>query len=69
MIMKPSYETEFYLSDAGYLVIRQDSEFGENEVLLSMEQTEILISNLPSIFQQQIINWQLPVQQIEKSED
>jgi hypothetical protein len=51
--------TKFYVSDRGFLVIQQDSyEYGkEVTFLLSPDQTEILLSNLPAFIQEQSQSW------------
>lgn len=57
--MTETFRTKFYVSEAGFLVIQQDSyEFGkEVTFLLSPDQTEILFSKLPAFIQEQNETW------------
>jgi hypothetical protein len=59
MKMFQSYQTEFYVSDAGFLVIKQDCFFdGEApQFLLSPEQTKLLFGLLPQLMKEQEILW------------
>ena len=59
MRMRAAYETEFYVSDVGYLVLKQECpECGrESQFLLSPAQTEALLHNLPKMLMQQNENW------------
>jgi hypothetical protein len=54
-----SYATELYVSDAGYLVIKQECfECGRNtQFLITPEQTKILFNLLPEMIKQQAENW------------
>ncbi len=54
-----SYPTEFYISDVGYLVLKQEC-FGcghETQFLISPEQTKILLNLLPDMVKQQTERW------------
>ena len=57
--MTETLRTKFYVSDRGFLVIQQDSyEYGkEVTFLLSPDQTEILLSKLPTFIQEQSQSW------------
>ena len=57
--MRSAYETEFYVSDAGYLVLKQECfECGRNtQFLLSPSQTEVLLHSLPKMIMEQNKNW------------
>ena len=54
-----SYPTEFYVSDVGYLVLKQDCfECGRyTQFLISPEQTKILFNLLPDLMKQQTVSW------------
>ena len=54
-----SYPTEFYISDVGYLVFRQDCfECGhKTQFLITPEQTKILLNLLPDMIKQQTERW------------
>jgi len=59
MKLNESLETRFYVSDAGYLVIEQESyEFGKTvQILISPEQTKLFFNHLPKLIQQQAHCW------------
>jgi hypothetical protein len=59
MRLHDSYPTEFYTSDCGYLVIKQDCfECGRvTQFLLSPEQTKVFFNLLPDLMQQQAQRW------------
>ena len=59
MILNSASPTEFYVSDVGYLVIKQECwECGRNsQFLLTPDQTRILFSMAAEIMQQQKENW------------
>ena len=59
MRMRAAYETEFYVSDVGYLVLKQECfECGKlTQFLLSPSQTEALLHNLPKMLMQQNEQW------------
>jgi len=59
MRLQDSYPTEFYVSDCGYFVIKQDCfECGrETQFLISPEQTKILFNLLPELMQEQKTKW------------
>jgi hypothetical protein len=59
MRLQDSYPTEFYVSDCGYFVIKQDCfECGrETQFLISPEQTKILFNLLPELMQEQTTKW------------
>ena len=59
MILNSSNPTEFYVSDVGYLVIKQECcECGhEAQFLLTPEQTRALFSMAADIMQQQEQTW------------
>ena len=52
--------TELYVSDYGYLMIKQENVYDPHEVIeirFTPEQAEILLSKLPALIQEQAINW------------
>ena len=59
MHLHDSYPTEFYVSNVGYLVIKQDCfECGRvTEFLLSPEQVKVFYNLLPDLMQQQTESW------------
>ncbi len=59
MRLQDSYPTEFYVSDCGYFVIKQDCfECGrETQFLISPEQTKVLFNLLPDLMQEQTTKW------------
>jgi hypothetical protein len=59
MRLQDSYPTEFYISDCGYLVIKQDCfECGRlTQFLISPEQTKILFNLLPDLMKEQTTKW------------
>ena len=59
MRMLDSYPTEFYVSDVGYLVIKQECfECGhETKFMLTPEHTKILFEHLPKLMQEQKGSW------------
>jgi hypothetical protein len=59
MKLNESYQTEFYISDMGYLVIKQESyEHGKVvKFLITPEQTKIFFNHLPKLMQQQAQCW------------
>ena len=59
MHLQDSYPTEFYVSDCGYFVIKQECfECGrETQFLISPEQTKILFNLLPDLMKQQTTKW------------
>ena len=59
MHLQDSYPTEFYISDCGYLVIKQDCfECGRlTQFLISPEQTKILFNLLPDLMKEQTTKW------------
>jgi hypothetical protein len=59
MRLQDSYPTEFYVSDCGYFVIKQDCfECGrETQFLISPEQTKVLFNLLPDLMQEQTAKW------------
>jgi hypothetical protein len=59
MHLADSYPTEFYVSDAGYLVIKQDCfECGRNTMfLITPEQAKVLFNLLPDLMKQQTEQW------------
>ena len=59
MMLNSAYPTEFYVSDVGYLVIKQECwECGkETRFLFTPEQTRVLFSMAADIMQQQKQNW------------
>jgi len=59
MTFLDSYPTEFYVSDVGYLVLKQEC-FGcgyETQFLITPEQTKILMNLLPDLVKQQTEKW------------
>jgi len=54
-----SYPTEFYISDVGYLVIKQECfECGHTaQFLITPEQTKILSNLLPDMIKDQTVRW------------
>jgi hypothetical protein len=54
-----TYPTEFYISDSGYLVFKQECfECGrDTQMLISPEQTRVLLNLLPEMIQQQTERW------------
>ena len=59
MQLQDSYPTEFYVSDCGYFVIKQECfECGrETQFLISPEQTKILFNLLPDLMKEQTTKW------------
>jgi|TARA_R110000868_G_scaffold154153_1_gene380202 hypothetical protein len=59
MQLLTSYSTQFYVSDVGYLVIKQDTGFNKTDehYLLTPEQTKILFNLLPDLMKQQTERW------------
>lgn len=59
MHLNDSYPTEFYVSDCGYLVIKQECfECGRvTQFLLSPEQVKVFYKLLPDLMKQQTENW------------
>ena len=59
MHLHDSYPTEFFVSDDGYLVIKQDCfECGSvTQFLISPEQTKVFFNLLPDLMKQQAENW------------
>ena len=59
MHLNDSYPTEFYVSDVGYLVIKQDCfECGRvTQFLLSPEQTKVFFNLLPDLMKEQTQRW------------
>jgi hypothetical protein len=59
MRLHDSYPTEFYVSDVGYLTIKQDCfECGRvTTFLLSPEQTKVFFNLLPDLMQEQTQRW------------
>jgi len=59
MVLNDSYSTEFYVSNVGYLVIKQDSlEYGHKVTfLITPEQTKILFNLLPEMMKEQSQSW------------
>lgn len=52
--------TELYVSDYGYLMIKQENVYDPHEVIeirFTPEQSEILLSKLPALIQEQSLNW------------
>ena len=52
--------TELYVSDYGYLIVKQENVYGPHEMVeirFTPEQAEILLSKLPSLIQEQSLNW------------
>ena len=59
MRLQDSYPTEFYVSDCGYFVIKQECFecSRETQFLISPEQTKILFNLLPDLMKQQTTKW------------
>ena len=59
MKLLETYPTDIYVSDIGYLTIRQDLYFGQGETtfLISPEQTRIIFSMLPVLMKEQEERW------------
>ena len=59
MHLNDSYPTEFYVSDVGYLVIKQDCfECGRvTQFMLSPEQTKVFFNLLPDLMKEQTQRW------------
>jgi len=59
MQLLQSYPTEFYVSDCGYLVIKQEHiECGyEAQFLISPDQTKVLFNLLPDLMKEQTTKW------------
>lgn len=59
MHLHDSYPTEFYVSDIGYFVMKQECfECGrETQFLLSPEQTKVIFNQLPDLMKQQEERW------------
>ena len=59
MQLNASYPTEMYVSDAGYLVIKQDCfECGrETQFLFSPDQTKTFVNLLPDFLNEQTERW------------
>lgn len=59
MRLNDSYPTEFYVSDVGYLAIKQDCPECDrlSTFLLSPEQTKIFFNLLPDLMRQQNECW------------
>ena len=59
MRLQDSYPTEFYVSDCGYFVIKQECfECGrETQFLISPEQTKVLFNLLPDLMKEQTVKW------------
>ena len=59
MRMNAAYETEFYVSDVGYLVLKQECfECGHiTQFLLSPSQSEALLHHLPKMLMEQNEKW------------
>jgi len=59
MRLQDSYPTEFYVSDCGYLVIKQECfECGrETQFLISPEQTKVFFNLLPDLMKEQTVKW------------
>ena len=59
MHLNDSYPTEFYVSDVGYLVLKQDCfECGRvTQFMISPEQTKIIFSILPALIKEQEERW------------
>lgn len=55
--LKAAYETEVYISAAGYLVIKQSNPMGDAQILLNPEQTEIIGRFIESNLGAQTSNW------------
>ena len=59
MHLHDSYPTEFYVSDVGYLVLKQDCfECGRvTQFLISPEQTKVIFNLLPDLMKLQTQRW------------
>ena len=59
MHLNNSYLTEFYVSNSGYLVLKQECfECGKvTQFLISPEQTKVLFNLLPDLMKEQTQNW------------
>jgi hypothetical protein len=59
MHLNDSYPTEFYISDVGYLVLKQDCfECGRvTQFMLSPEQTKVFFNLLPDLMLEQTQKW------------
>jgi hypothetical protein len=59
MHLNDSYPTEFYVSDVGYLVVKQDCfECGRvTQFMLSPEQTKVFFNLLPDLMKEQTQRW------------
>lgn len=59
MKLQSAYETEFYVSDAGYLVIKQEClECGhDSKFMLTPDQTRIMFSMAGELMRQQDERW------------
>lgn len=59
MHLNDSYPTEFYVSDVGYLTLKQDCfECGRTtQFLLSPEQTKVFFNLLPDLMREQQEKW------------
>ena len=59
MHLNDSYPTEFYVSDVGYLTLKQECfECGRvTHFLLSPEQTKVFFNLLPELMQEQKEKW------------
>ena len=59
MHLNNSYLTEFYVSNSGYLVLKQECfECGRfTQFLISPEQTKVLFNLLPDLMKEQTQNW------------
>ena len=58
MRLLETYPTDIYVSDVGYLTIKQDLNDGrETTFLISPEQTRIIFSMLPSLMKEQDERW------------
>ena len=56
--MLNSYQTEFYISDAGYLCIKQyDYLHEDSTIILSREQALILKDNFDELLKEQDSKW------------
>ena len=59
MELLPAYQTEFYVSDCGYIVISQEHiECGrEAKFLISPDQAKVLLVMLPDLIKDQKNKW------------
>ena len=59
MHLNDSYPTEFYVSDVGYLVLKQECfECGRlTQFLLSPEQTKVIFNLMPDLMKEQTQRW------------